>query len=143
MVEAVGKGGVVEDFAGVVGNGADAGFGRGAVEQVAALQEEAAAFVQPGEVGAGGSGTVGCGHGVSLCVGAMARRAFPPACWCCCVGLEKVVGGDLFGLLAVIGAAFVEEVAFFAGEDFDVEPLGFAQFARVHEVGRVDAEDAE
>ena len=37
MVEAVGKGGVIENFSGVVGDGADAVFGRGAVEQVAAF----------------------------------------------------------------------------------------------------------
>lgn len=57
------------------------------------------------------------------------------------VGLEQVIRRDLFDFFAVVGAAFVEEVAFFAGEDFDVKPLGFAQFFRVHEVGRVDAED--
>ena len=37
VVEAVGKGGVIENFSGVVGDGADAVFGRGAVEQVAAF----------------------------------------------------------------------------------------------------------
>ena len=45
MMEAVGKGGVIEDFAGVVGDGADAVFGRGAVQEVAALEKEAAVFV--------------------------------------------------------------------------------------------------
>ena len=47
----------------------------------------------------------------------------------------------MFDFFAVVGATFVEEVAFFAGEDFDVKPLGLAQFFRVHEVGCVDAED--
>lgn len=55
--------------------------------------------------------------------------------------LEEVIRRNLFDFFAVVSAAFVEEVVLFTGEDFDVEPLGFAQFFRVNEVGRVDAED--
>ena len=55
--------------------------------------------------------------------------------------LEEVIRRNLFDFFAVVGAAFVEEVAFFAGEDFDVKPLSLAQFFCIHEVGCVDAED--
>ena len=55
-MEARGEGVVVEDFAGVGGDSADAVFGGGAVQEVAALEEEAAVFGKPGEVGAGGCG---------------------------------------------------------------------------------------
>jgi len=56
VMEAVSKGGVIEDFAGVVGDGADAVFGRGTVEQVAALQEEAGGSGLSGRRGGGGGG---------------------------------------------------------------------------------------
>ena len=44
-MEAFGEGVVVEDFAGVCGDGTDAVFGGGAVQKVAALEKEAAVFV--------------------------------------------------------------------------------------------------
>lgn len=45
MMEARGEGVVFEDFASVGGDGADAVFGGGTVQEVAALEEEAAVFV--------------------------------------------------------------------------------------------------
>lgn len=58
-MEACGESVVFEDFAGVRGDGADAFFRRGVVQEVAALEEETAVFGEPGEVGAGLCGAVG------------------------------------------------------------------------------------
>ena len=75
MVEAGGEGVVLENFAGVRGDGADAVFRGGAVQEVAALEEEAAVFGKPGEVGAG---CFCVGHGCFLDV--MGWTAFQVPC---------------------------------------------------------------
>ena len=45
MMEAFGEGVVLQDVAGVCGDGTDARFWRGAVQEIAALEKEAAVFV--------------------------------------------------------------------------------------------------
>ena len=65
VMEFVGKGGILQDFAGMVGYGADARFGRGAFKEIAPFEKEATVGIEPGEVGTGR----GLSHGYLLVCG--------------------------------------------------------------------------